>query len=100
VEDISQILQASINKPHVGSIYNCADDLPCPQPEVVEYAAKLLKVTPPPLIAFEQADLSPMARSFYSNCRRVCSKKIKTELQVELKYPDYKLGLEGIFRVF
>lgn len=95
VEDISQILQASIEKPNNGSIYNCADNFPCPQPEVVEYAAKIMGITPPPLIPFEQADLSPMARSFYGSCRRVSNEKIKTELQVQLKYPDYKSGLQA-----
>ncbi|MCE3232857.1 MAG: NAD(P)-dependent oxidoreductase [Rickettsiaceae bacterium] len=96
VEDIAQILEASIAKPNTGSIYNCADDYPCPQAEVVEYAAKLLGVQPPPLIDFDKADLSPMARSFYSCNRRVSNQKIKGELGLELKYPDYKKGLGAI----
>lgn len=95
VEDIAQILLESIEKPNAGSIYNCADDQPCPQSEVVEYAAKLIGVEPPPLVNFEDADLSPMARSFYMSNRRVSNKKIKDELGVKLKHPDYKAGLEG-----
>ncbi|PIR38133.1 MAG: NAD(P)-dependent oxidoreductase [Alphaproteobacteria bacterium CG11_big_fil_rev_8_21_14_0_20_39_49] len=98
VEDIAQILTASIEKPNAGSIYNCADDLPCPQAEVVEYAAKLIGIKPPELIPFEQADLSPMARSFYMSNRRVSNKKIKDELGVKLKYPDYKSGLGGVYK--
>jgi nucleoside-diphosphate-sugar epimerase len=93
VDDIATILEASIKHPAPGSIYNCADDLPAPQEEVVAYAAKLLNMEPPPLIPFEAADLSPMARSFYESNRRVSNKKIKEELGVKLAYPDYKLGL-------
>jgi nucleoside-diphosphate-sugar epimerase len=96
VEDIAQILEASIAEPNAGSIYNCADDYPCPQAEVIEYAAKLLGVEPPTLVDFDKADLSPMARSFYSCNRRVSNKKTKEELGVELKYKDYKAGLEEI----
>jgi nucleoside-diphosphate-sugar epimerase len=98
VEDIAQILEASMARPNAGSIYNCADDFPAPQAEVVEYAAKLLGVEPPPLIDFDKADLSPMARSFYACNRRVSNKKMKEELGVTLKYKDYISGLEGIFR--
>jgi len=95
VEDIAQILSASIDQQNIGSIYNCADDSPCAQAQVVEYAAKLIGIEPPPLVPFEEADLSPMARSFYGSNRRVSNKKIKNELAVELKYPDYKKGLES-----
>jgi nucleoside-diphosphate-sugar epimerase len=95
VEDIAQILTASIEKPNIGSIYNCADNNPAPQAEVVEYAAKLIGVEPPELVPFEDADLSPMARSFYMSNRRVSNKKIKDELGVKLKYPDYKSGLKS-----
>jgi len=95
VEDITNILEASINKPDCGQIYNCADDMPAPQEEVVTYAAKLLGVDPPPLIDFEKADISAMARSFYANNRRVSNKKIKEELGVKLQYPDYKNGLKS-----
>jgi nucleoside-diphosphate-sugar epimerase len=96
VEDISEILQCSIARPNPGSIYNCADDEPAPQAEIIEYAAKLLGVEPPSLVDFENADLSPMAKSFYGANRRVSNSKIKDELGVVLKYPDYRVGLEGI----
>lgn len=96
VEDIVQVLHASINKPNPGSIYNVADDEPAPQADVVAYAATLLSVEPPPLVPFEQADLSLMARSFYASNRRVSNQKIKNELEVKLKYPSYREGLSQI----
>jgi len=96
VEDIAQILLASINAPQSGEIYNCADDFPCPQAEVIEYAAELLNVAPPPLVKFEDADLSPMARSFYSSSRKVSNQKIKDKLGVKLKFPTYREGLINI----
>jgi len=97
VEDIAAVLDISMHRPHAGETYNCADDLPAPQAEVVEYAATLLGLEPPPLIPFETADLSPMARSFYENCRRVSNAKIKEVLGITLRYPTYKEGLRGIF---
>ena len=57
---------------------------------------KLLKVDPPPLIPYESAELSEIARGFYQTCKRVGNKKIKEELGVKLKYPDYKSGLDSI----
>jgi nucleoside-diphosphate-sugar epimerase len=65
--------------------------------EVVEYAAKLLGVGPPPLVNFEDADLSPMGRSFYSASKKMKNNKIKQKLGVELKYPTYREGLDAIF---
>ena len=90
VEDIAQILRKSIEAPNPGRIYNCADDKPAPQAEIVEYAAKILGIEPPPLVAFEDADLSDMAKSFWENNRRVNNDRIKQELKVELKYPTYE----------
>lgn len=93
VDDITQTLMSSIKNPNRGEIYNCADDMPAPQHEVIEYACKLLNVPPPPLIDFKKAELSEMARSFYMNNRRVSNKKIKQELKIKLLYPSYKEGL-------
>ena len=100
MEDIARVLQASIVRPNPGSIYNVADDFPCPQEEVISYACQLLGVTPPPLIPIEQADLSPMARSFYGANRRVSNDKIKKEFQLALKYPSYRDGLQSIYSLF
>ena len=96
VEDITGILAASIAKPNAGRIYNVADDEPCPPQDVVAYAAELLGLEPPPEISFEQANLSPMARSFYDDSKRVSNARIKAELGVALKYPNYRVGLKAL----
>lgn len=94
VEDICKVLLASMNK--TGEIYNVADDYPSPATEPVEYAAKLLGITPPPLVDYEKAELSEMARSFYASSRRVKNNKIK-KLGIKLAYPTYIEGLDAIF---
>lgn len=98
VDDLAQTLEASMKNPQPGEIYNVSDDNPSPPSETVEYACKLLKVDPPPLIPFESAELSNIARGFYQTCKRVGNKKIKEELGVKLKFPDYKSGLDAIFK--
>jgi nucleoside-diphosphate-sugar epimerase len=97
VDDIVQVLRASIARPNPGAIYNLADDEPAPPEDVVAHAASLLGVPPPPAIPFEQAELSPMARSFYKDHRRVSNARIKEELGVVLRHPDYRCGLQAIF---
>jgi nucleoside-diphosphate-sugar epimerase len=96
VEDIASILAASIAKPNPGRIYNVADDEPCPPQDVVAYAAELLGLEPPPEVPFEQANLSPMARSFYDDSKRVSNARIKEELGVVLEYPSYRVGLKAL----
>ena len=98
VEDLAQVLEASIKNPKPGEIYNVSDDRPSAPSETVEYACQLLNVEPPPLIPYESAELSEIARGFYKTCKRVGNKKIKEELGVKLKYPDYKTGLDAIFK--
>jgi nucleoside-diphosphate-sugar epimerase len=98
VEDLAQTLEASIKNPRPGGIYNVSDDEPSSPSEAVEYACKLLNMAPPPLIPFESAELSEIARGFYQTCKRVGNKKIKEELGVKLKYPDYRSGLDAIFK--
>lgn len=95
VDDIAGTLRASMARPNPGGIYNVADDLPAPAHEVVAHAAALLGVEPPPLVPIDQADLSPMAASFYAENRRVKNDRIKTRLGVVLKHPDYRAGLEA-----
>ncbi|MCG5242024.1 SDR family oxidoreductase [Azospirillum doebereinerae] len=97
VDDIATTLLASVAKPTLGAVYNVADDLPGPSHEVVDYACRLLGVEPPPLVPFEQADLSPMAASFYADSRRVKNDRIKRQLGVTLAYPDYRAGLDAQF---
>jgi nucleoside-diphosphate-sugar epimerase len=96
VEDIAQVLRASMASPNPGAVYNVADDEPAPPQDVIAYAADLLGLTPPPEIPFEAADLSPMARSFYAESKRVANARIKEELGVRLRYPDYRAGLAAI----
>ena len=94
--DIVQTLLASISQPKPYSIYNLCDDNPAPPQDVLSYAAKLLNVDQPPTVRFEDADLSEMARSFYAENKRVSNQLIKSELGVDLIYPDYKVGLESL----
>ncbi|MEP3247919.1 MAG: SDR family oxidoreductase [Sneathiella sp.] len=96
VEDLARILVASMKKPDPGRIYNVADDMPAPPQDVVQYAAELLEREPPPLQDFETADLSPMARSFYSDNKTVNNARIKAELGISLMYPTYKDGLDAL----
>ena len=98
VDDIAGVLKASIAAPFPGRAYNVCDDEPCPPQEVVAYAAKLLGREPPPAIRFEDAELSPMARSFYAESKRVSNRRIKQELGYQLIYPTYREGLAALLR--
>ncbi len=95
-EDIAGALLASIARPAPGRAYNLADDEPAPAQDVIAYAAGLIGVPVPPDIPFEAAALSPMARSFYAENKRVSNRRVKEELGLELIYPDYRAGLRGI----
>ena len=95
VEDIVQVLLASMEKPNPGAAYNLADDDPVPSWEVITYACEALGLTPPPLIPYNEADMAPITRSFYNDNKRVANNRIKRELGVQLKYPDYKKGIDA-----
>ncbi len=95
VEDIVQVLLASMGHPNPGAVYNVCDDTPAPSHEVIEYACELLRRRPPPMLNFEEADLEPITRSFYMDNRRVLNDRIKNELGVKLKYKDFRQGLKG-----
>ena len=96
VDDIASVLEASITRPRAGAIYNVADDEPAAPGDVVAYAAELIGVPAPPAVDFADADLTPMARSFYEGSRRIANRRIKTELGVELRYPTYREGLASL----
>ena len=96
--DIVQVLAASIRAPNPGAVYNVADDDPAPPQDVIAHAAELLALAPPAEVAFDAAELSPMARSFYGDNRRVRNDRIKAELGVELIYPSYRDGLAALAR--
>ncbi len=96
VADIATVLEASIARPNPGRAYNVCDDLPCPPQDVIAYAADLLHVPPPPEVDFAQAELSPMARSFYAESKKVSNRRIRGELGVHLAYPTYREGLQAL----
>jgi len=96
VDDIVAVLRASIARPNPGQAYNVVDDEPAPPQDVIAYAAELLGVEPPPEVAFEDAELSEMGRSFYGENKRVKNERIKKELGVTLQYPTYREGLTAL----
>lgn len=96
VEDIAAVLMASIKRPNVGAIYNLCDDMAAPPEDVIGHAAELLGLPLPETVDFETAEMSAMARSFYAESKRVRNDRIKGELGVDLKYPDYKTGLAAL----
>ena len=98
VADIAQAIDAAFTRSASG-IFNVADDEPSPQGDPIVFAAQLLGVAPPPEIPFAQAALgmSPMALSFWQECRRVRNDKLKRELGVALRYPTYREGLKALF---
>ena len=98
VEDIAQVLEASLRQPNPGGVYNVCDDDPAPPQDVIGYAAELLGLPMPPAEDFETADMTPMARSFYAESKKVRNDRIKSELGVVLKYPDYKAGLRAMLQ--
>lgn len=95
VDDIVQVLLQSIQNPNPGSIYNVADDFPATSHDVINHACQILGKVVPPMVPYEDANLSPMALSFYSDNKHVINEKIKSDLGVQLKYPNYRVGLEG-----
>ena len=96
VEDIAQVLAASIARPNPGAIYNVCDDDPAPPEDVIAHAAELLELPLPPAIPYDEAEMTPMARSFYAESKRVRNNRIRDELGVVLKYPSYRDGLPAI----
>jgi nucleoside-diphosphate-sugar epimerase len=96
IEDLVYVLIASMSRPRPGAVYNVCDDDPSPPEGPVAYAAALLGLPAPPLVPLEAAGLSPMALSFYDDNKRVSNRLIKEELEVSLRYPDYRAGLAAI----
>ncbi|MDU8927914.1 SDR family oxidoreductase [Alisedimentitalea sp. MJ-SS2] len=98
VEDIAQVLLASIQQPNPGAIYNVCDNEAAPPQDVLSYAAELLGVELPPEEDYAAAEMTPMARSFYAESKRVRNDRIKQELGVELIYPSYRDGLDALLK--
>ena len=97
VEDIATALAASIARPNPGAVYNLCDDEAAPPEDVIGFGAALLGLPPPPAEPFETAEMTPMARSFYAESKRVDNRRIKRELGVRLRYPTYREGLRALF---
>ncbi|RVV97368.1 SDR family oxidoreductase [Mesobaculum littorinae] len=96
VEDIAQVLDASIARPDPGAVYNLCDDDPAPPQDVIAHAARLLGLPVPPEVPFDEAEMSAMARSFYAESKRVRNDRIKHDLGVRLAYPTYREGLAAL----
>ena len=96
VDDVVQTLAASMEGPHPGAIYNVVDDVPAAPAEAVAFACELLNVDAPPLVPLDDAGLSEMGRGFYLTNKKVRNRKIKEELGVTLRYPDYRSGLRSL----
>ncbi len=97
VDDIAQAIDAAFTR-RASGLFNVADDEPTPPGEPIAFAAQLMGVAPPPEIAFDNAaaSMSPMALSFWQECRRVHNDKLKRVLGVSLLYPTYREGLRAL----
>ena len=93
VEDITGGVVAGLNAPP--GAYNLADDEPCSQNTVIEHACRLLGLPELPLLSIDEAQLSPMARGFYAENRRVANGKAKRVLGWKLRYPTFREGLSA-----
>lgn len=100
VEDIARAIDVAFahDEPGANHVWNVSDDEPAPPQDVVAYAAGLMKIAPPPEQDFATADLSPMARSFYSECKRASNAAIKERLGLRLAYPNYRVALDALWR--
>jgi nucleoside-diphosphate-sugar epimerase len=96
VDDIAGALQF-LSLRNEGGIFNITDDEPAPPQDIVSYAAELMGVTPPEESDFETAQLTPMARSFYGENKRVSNKRIKS-LGFAFRYPDYGTAFAAMWR--
>jgi nucleoside-diphosphate-sugar epimerase len=96
VDDIAQATSLVLTRGLEGQIWNVADDEPAPPQDVIAYAAALLGLEPPPEEPFDEAKLSPMAREFYADNKRVSIAKAKAELGFAPAYPTYREGLNAL----
>jgi nucleoside-diphosphate-sugar epimerase len=99
-DDIAQAVVAAMRQDRLSGlrVFNLVDDEPCESAAVVTEAAALLGVAPPPETAFADAlpTMSPIARSFWSENRKVASIKTKSTLGIAWLYPTYREGLRAI----
>jgi nucleoside-diphosphate-sugar epimerase len=97
VGDIAQAIDAALTRKAEG-LFNVADDEPSPPGDPIVFAAQLLGRDPPPEISLADAapSMSPLASSFWQECRRVKNDKLKRALGVALDYPTYREGLRAL----
>ena len=95
VDDIAGALR-HLSAQDRGGVFNVTDDLPSPPQDVVLFAAGLMGVAPPPEIPFDTAQLSPMARSFYAENKRVANRRLKATGFV-FRHPDYRSALTAMW---
>ncbi len=98
VEDIAQALELSLATPQPGAVYNLCDDDPAPPQDVIGHAAELLGLPLPPAVDFNEAEMTPMARSFYAESKKVRNDHAKAALGWQPIYPDYRSGLAALLR--
>jgi nucleoside-diphosphate-sugar epimerase len=96
VDDIARVLLASMAQPESGAVYNVCDDEAAPPEDVLEHAARLIGAELPPAEDFATAEMTPMARSFYAESKRVRNDRMKARLGVSLVYPTYRDGLAAL----
>jgi nucleoside-diphosphate-sugar epimerase len=98
VADIAQSIDAA-TRYRVGGVVNVVDDEPSPPQDVLMYASRLSGFPVPPEIPFIEAQktMSQTARGFYEASRRVCNRKLKRELGVVLRYPNYREGIRALY---
>lgn len=96
VDDIAQVLAASIARPNPDAVYNVCDNEAAPPQDVLAHAAALIGIALPPEEDYETAEMTPMARSFYAESKRVRNDRIRRELGVELLYSTYREGLAAL----
>ena len=96
VDDIAAAVDAAVEREASG-VFNVTDDEPAPPQAVLAFAAGLMSIDPPPEIPFGEADLSPIARSFYGENKRVRNTRLKQSLGIALAYPTYREGLTALW---
>ena len=97
VEDIAGAISLALLNPQLSGVFNLSDDLPTAGCDVIDEATRIMNVEPLPQISFSEADLTDMAKSFYSESKRVSNKKLIKTLNYSLRYPTYLSGLQSIF---
>jgi dTDP-4-dehydrorhamnose reductase len=96
VEDIGGLTRAAMRAPQAGPVLNGVDDEPAAPQDLVVEAARLMGRAAPPEEAFETAALSPMAREFYADNKRVSNARTKRETGYAFVYPTYREGLAAL----